>query len=486
MRYYILMWLLSVLYFLSRFPFLRAYPVFYDSFEYARISETINFSNLTQTITSSHQPIHTFYFLTILIFKQIFFFLSADKVLVLISLLFGYLTVIFFFLFTKEYLDNKKAFFASLLLLLFPYFFVANTNILYESELLFFQIAALYFFFTGLKKENIRRVLLAGILWSISISIFTGSLIIFPVFVALYLKTKKKLSLLSLALTLTITLLIPLLLDIFVVKSPALIVEKYQFHFGDLVSSREGLAIFIFRILRNIVLESSAILSWPGAILTATVLLVSIFYPLPSTTIFNFLSSVVWFGPPIILMQFWHAGLFGRLAIFLVFPASLLLAENLTKKWQKIFLLLTFLVFLVPLLIAQTKNPSIYRFYDLIKNVPNVAILTSDSNRFLYQKYELPTFVFSPGNDLPEAEKFINENLKQGKTVLIDSSGLNYPYFQFDGDFYHLFSRHPQSPPHVKPLLEKFKLETFKEDPKNKEIYFKTVKISGVSPRMKR
>lgn len=471
------MWFLSILlsisYFLSRLPFLRAYPVYYDSFEYARVAETINFSNFTQTITSSHQPIHTFYFLTILIFKQIFFFLSAEKVLVLISLVFGYLTVVFFFLFVKEYLDDKKAFFASLLLLLFPYFFIANTNILYESELLFFQIISLYFFFTGLKKENIRRVLLAGIFWSISISIFTGSLLILPAFVVLCLKTKKKFALLSLVLI--SSFLIAVLLDVLILKSPALIVEKYQLHFGDLVSTQGGLAIFLFRILRNIVLESSAILSLPAAILIAAALLIAIFNPPSSTTTFNLLSSIVWFGPPIILMQFWHAGLFGRLAIFLVFPASLLLTESLTKNWQKIFLLFTFLVFLVPLLIAQTKNPPIYRFYDLIKNVPNVAILTSDANRFLYQKNQLPIFVFSPGNDLAEAEKFINENLDQGKTVLIDSAGLNYPYFQFDGDFYHLLSRHPQSPPHTKPLLKKFQTEMFKTDPKNKEIYFKKI-----------
>jgi len=468
------MWFLSILlsisYFLSRLPFLRAYPVYYDSFEYARVAETINFSNFTQTITSSHQPIHTFYFLTILIFKQIFFFLSAEKVLVLISLVFGYLTVVFFFLFVKEYLDDKKAFFASLLLLLFPYFFVANTNILYESELLFFQIAALYFFFTGLKKENIRRVLLAGIFWSISISIFTGSLIIFPVFAALYLKIKKKLSFLSLALILIPALLTPLFLDILIFKSPAIIASKYQLHFSDLVSTGGGLFVFGYRILRNIVLESSTILSPAGIIVLAIIIVI---YSL--TTHYSLLTTLLWFLPPLFLMQFWHAGLFGRLAIFLVFPASLLLTESLTKNWQKIFLLFTFLVFLVPLLIAQTKNPPIYRFYDLIKNVPNVAILTSDSNRFLYQKYELPIFVFSPGNDLPEAEKFINENLKQGKTVLIDSAGLNYPYFQFDGDSYHLLSRHPQSIPHCQSLLEKFQTETFKSDPKNKEIYFEKI-----------
>lgn len=482
------MLIISILFFLSRLPFLRAYPVFYDSFEYSRIAEAINFFNFTQVIISSHQPIHTFYFLTILILKQIFFFLPTDKILVLISLIFGYLTTVFFFLFVKEYLDDKKAFFASLLLLLFPYFFIANTNILYESELLFFQIAGIYFFHKAvvlyktdmyLHGDFVKFFFLASLFFGLSLSMFIGSFIILPVFFALYLAAKTKVSPLILSLFLALALFIPLLLDILVFKSFALIVEKYQSHFSDLVSSQEGLVIFIFRILRNIVLESSAILSWPGAIIVATVLLVSLFYPLfyplSSTPIFNFLSSIVWFSPPILHMQFWHAGLFGRLAIFLVFSASLLLAKNLTKKWQKISLLLVLFFLLIPKLLAQTQRPPIYKYYELIKDASDVAILTSDSNRSLYQRYQLPTFVFSPGNDFPEAEKFINENLKQGKTVLIDSAGLNYPYFQFDGDYYHLLSRHPQSPPHAKPLLEKFKTETFKSDPKNKEIYFKKI-----------
>ena len=113
---------LSILYFLTRLPFVRSYPAYYDSFEYLKVAEAINFSNFNQIIVSSHQPIHTFYFLTILIFKQIFFFLSSETILVLISLIFGFLTIIFFFLFAKEYLDRKKALFASSLLLLFPIF----------------------------------------------------------------------------------------------------------------------------------------------------------------------------------------------------------------------------------------------------------------------------------------------------------------------------------------------------------------------------
>lgn len=464
---------LSILFFLCRLPFLRPYPVYYDSFEYQRIAGTINFSNFLQVIISSHQPIHTFYFLTILIFKQIFFFLSAEKVLILISLLFGYLTVILFFLFSKEYLDQKKAFFAALLLLLFPYFFAANTNILYESELLFFQIAAIYFFFSGLKKESSRRVLLGGVLWGISVSIFIGSLIIFPVFIALWLKTKKKFSFLLFVLFLISTLFIPLALDMVIFKSPTIVAAKYQLHFNDLVSSGGGILVFVYRILRNIALESSAILSPAGIIMLAIVIAIS-----SLNTNFLILNTL-WFLPPLFLMQFWHAGLFGRLAIFLVFPASLFLGENLSKKWQKIAFILVLLFSLVPIFIAQIRKAPLYRFYDLAKNTESIVVLTSDSNRFLYQKNNVPTFVFSSGIDISEAEKFINENLNKGKTVLIDSAGLNCPNFQFDGDFYHPLSLHSKSQNFSKPLLEKYNLESFKTDPQNKEIYFQKISVKN-------
>jgi len=344
---------------------------------------------------------------------------------------------------------------------------------LYESELLFFQIAAIYFFWNGLKQKNNRKILLSGILWGLSISIFIGSVIIFPVFVALWLKTKKKFHFLSLVLLLIPGLVLPLFLDIIVFKSPAIIAAKYQLHFNDLVSLGGGIFIFAYRILRNIVLESSAILSLAGIIVLTIVIVPSL------TTPYLLLTTSLWFLPPLFLMQFWHAGLFGRIAIFLVFPSAIFLANFTTKKWQKTLCLFLLLACLIPHLIAQTKRPPIYKYFDLIKNIPNVDIVTSDSNRFLYQKSNVPTFVFSSGINISEAEKFINENLEQEKTVLIDSAGLNYPNFQFDGDFYHPLSHHSKSQNFSNPLWEKFNLESFKTDPQKKEIYFQKISFKN-------
>lgn len=464
---------LSLIYLFSRLPFLWTYPVFYDSFEYAKIAQTINLANFREIIISSHQPIHTFYFLTILIFKTIFSFLSLNVILVLISLVFGYLTMFFWFNFVKNFLDRERAFFASCLLLLFPYFFIANTNILYESELLFFQIAAIFFFRQGLKQEKIAKVFLAGILWGLSVSIFTGSLIIFPIFLVIFWQEKKKV--VPLVLLVLLALLVPLAIDYLFLRSPQIILTKYQPHLADLVSAANGLPLLAFRLLRNIVLESSAILSWPGAILTAIVLLASILYLLSSTPIFYLPSSIFWFLPPLFLMQFWHAGLYGRLGLFIIFPASLILAKNLKKFWQKILVLLILLIPLIPHLLTQTRPPPIYQYYNLVKKEKNIVIITTDSNRFLYEQAKIPTFVLKHKESLPTLTLFINTNLKQDHQVLIDSMALLFPNNQFDGSFYHPLTKNKREPPYLLPLWQTYRSNEFLIDSQNPKIFFQKI-----------
>lgn len=480
--------LLTIIYFLTRLPFLRTYPVYYDSFEYAQIAEKINFFNFSQIISFSHQPIHTFYFLTILFFKKIFFFFPTNTVLVLISLIFGYLATLIWYLFVKRYLGNKRrAFFASFLILLSPYFFRANTNILYESEFLFLQITALFLFLKGLKENKCFLVFLAGLSWGLSVSLFTGSLIIFPVYLTLFHFRKSKSPLSLLTLLPLLTLLVPLSLDLFFLKDLSLIFTKYQPHLTDFVSTQGGTLLFLFRLLRNIALQSAAILSLPAFVLL-TLSLISLISPqIPLLSHFSLsthlplLTLASWFLPPLFLMQFWHSGLYGRLGLFLIFPASLFLAEILTRNKQKVLspiTLLTLLALLVPQLLSQKQTPPIYRFYSLIENGPKdeIAIITSDSNRFLYQKNNLTTLVVGPGTTLEVVEKFISNNKKLGKMTLIDSQAILSPYFQFDGDSYHFLSQNKKGQSYLKPMLNKIPTEVFRTDPKHSEIYFLSVK----------
>jgi len=460
--------ILVLVYLLSHLFFLQPFPVFYDSFEYVQLAEKLNLSNFRQTIASSHQPIHTFYFLTITFLKTLLPFFSTEKILVSIPFLFGLLTLIFWYLFLKNFLDSQKAFFASLSLLLFPYFFLTNTNILYESELLFFQVISLFYYAKALQSPQKQRLFLflSSLFFSFSLLVFPGSLFWLPLFFWLTQqiasKSKKIFFFFSLqALFFTFTL------DFLLLSSPQTFILKYQPHLSDFTSSNQGILVFGYRLLRNIFLQTLIILS-PLGLLLLTISLASLLRQ-KKLNVFTFVS---WFFPAFCLMQFWHSGLWGRLSLTLVLPASFFFSQTFTTPFTKILSSISLLLFLLPQTFSQTKTPPIYRYFNLIKDIPNPAIITSDPNRFLYQKNNLPVFVFGPDCNLASAEEFIKSNLQKGNTVLIDSSGINYPRLQFDGHFYHPLSLHPRLPPCSQPLLQKFNQEIFKKDPSFPQIYF--------------
>ena len=469
------MFLLTLFYFITRLPFLRNLPVFYDSFEYLGLAEKLTISNFSQLTSSSHQPIHTFYFLTVLVFKTMFFFLPANTVLVLISFVFGYLTITVWYWLVRNYFDKKIAFYSSLLILFFPYFFAANTNILYESELLFFQIVSLYFIFKGLKENKYFFIILAGVFWGISQSIFIGSLLIFPIFFGQLMKIKNK-KLASLMTFLLIGTITTIIIDVLFLKSS--VYFKYQSHFFDFVSSSDGFFIFLLRIIRNIGIQTIAILSVSGAMALIISLLI-LFIKNKK----EFLTCLIWLVPTFILMQYWHAGLFSRLALFIIFPASLVISLAMKRKIIKLFVLFSIALTTINYVIKQRQEPPMYRYNSLIKNSidsSKMAMITSDYNRFLYLKNKTPTFIFNGLNEnIIQAEKFILDNLNQQKKVLIDSSGLRFPYFQFDGDFYHILSLGKIGQSQAKKVLERFNFQTYKVDRKNPEIYF--LEITGIS-----
>jgi len=468
---------LTIVYFFTRIPFLRGTPVFYDSFEYLNLVEKLDLSNFSQVIGSSHQPIHTFYFLTILVFKIIFFFIPTRSVLVFISLFFGYLTIITWYLLVKKFINNNIAIFSALLLLIFPYFFVVNTNILYESELLFFQIVSLYFAFDGSKKVDIKKILIAGILWGISQSIFIGSLLIAPIFFWQFLVSKKRrISYWLIFIFTLIGVVIPIIIDGLFLKSSLFL--KYSSHLIDFVSGKGGLFILLLRIIRNIIFQTAAILSVSGGVVLFTSLLI-IFLKNRK----EFLTCLIWLIPPFFLMQYWHAGLFERLALFIVFPAALVISLVAREKLIRLLILFSIALTTVNFAVRQKNVLLMNRYIGGIKNSLNlkkIAIITSDYNRFIYWQNGLTTFVFNGlDENIPQAEKFIQQNLKKKQRVLIDSSGLRFPYYQFDGDFYHLLSLGKIGQSQAKEVLEKFDFKVFYTDKSNPEIYF--FEITGVS-----
>lgn len=466
-----LVWLTGF-YFLSRLPFLRAYPIFYDSFEYSAIAGKMQVDNFSSIVNSSHTPIHTFYFLAILLFKKIFFFLSANFNTLFVSLIFGYLSVIYWYLLVNKFFSRKNAFFASFLVMLFPYFFIANTNLLYESEQVFFQIVSLYFFLSGLGEEKPVKIILAGFLFGASLSLSVSGSAILLIFILLFWQKKSKKSLRPMFIFIFFSVISFAAYDLLLLRAPSSLLNKFQARFHELPSSFDGLPILIFRILRNIILQPIAILSLAGAFATLYGLFIILRKDIKRAFFYSFL-----FLPSLFLIQYWHLGLYGRLGIFIIFPASLVIVETFSQRIPRILLCLLLLLCLIPTALAQRKKPPIYRLYSLVEDLDKdkIALITSDYVRFLYQKNNFNLYIVGPNDDPAPVEGFIRKNLEAKKIVLIDSQGINYPYLQYDGDFFQILSKKNKSN-RLRSLWQKFQIEIFKTDLKNSNIYFLQVK----------
>jgi len=429
----------------------------------------MNLGNFRQVISSSHQPIHTFYLFTLFVTKQIFSFLPFPSVTVLLSVFFGFLALIYWYRFVKIF-DKKIAFFSAILVLCFPLFFVANTNIMYESELLFFQIAALYYFFIAINKNSLKRGILSGILWGISQSIFIGSLVTLPIYLLFFFLGKKK-KLLFPSLFIITAIITTILIDLIVLSDTQLIVNKYlTLAFIPNYDKNYGLLIFFLRIMRNFLFSPLMILSASGL----SFFLIALFN-LWKNNRRKFIIFAIWLTPYLILTQYWAGWLIGRIALSLIFPASLIIASSFQNKFFRIFIVAAILATTGNYMIEQRNKPPLYKSFSLIKKADKrqgIAVLTSDFNRFLYVENGIPIFIYRGFGDTDDEKEFILKNLKEGRKVLIDSSGLRFPYYQFDSDFFQILSMGKIGLSQGSKILSEFDFKVYAQDQSNKDIYF--------------
>lgn len=479
------MFIISLLYFTTRLPFLRNYPIFYDSFEYLRLAEKLTSSNFSEILRSTHQPVHTFYFVTILIFKKLFFFLSPQDILLIISLIFGYLSVLIWYLFVNEVLNKKIALYSSLLVLVFPYFFAANTNILYESELIFFQILSLYFFVK-------KRYIFSSAAFAVGQLIFIGNIIVLPVFFFFMFQNRNKTKSVSLIRFLLVSSAVYLLSDLLLLKTPDMFLGKYGYHIFNFTSTKQGVVITTARIIRNVITQTSAVLSITGSVF----LLIGIITLLIKKN-GKILLYLLWIIPLFFIMQYWPVGLYGRLALFLIFPSSLIITSAFSKSRLLLISILVFVSLTMLHYARQQKQPApLYTYYSFVEPFKknNTVFITSDFNRFLYEKNGVPIFIFNGlDQNISQAEQFILENLKKGKRVVVDSAGLRFPFYQFDGSFYHILSLGRLGESQAKRVLENFDFKPLTMNQDNKEIFFlqitkpseqaKTLQTTIVYPR---
>lgn len=139
---------------------------------------------------------------------------------------------------------------------------------------------------------------------------------------------------------------------------------------------------------------------------------------------------------------------------------------------------------------AQKTVAPIYQYFNLYKNNAkeySVAVVTSDYNRFLYQQNNVPVYVIngSVGN-LEKTIEFIDQNLKSGNNVVIDSAAISFPYYQYDGEFYHPLSKQAQGSSIAQNILKIYQTSLWAEDSINKSVFFLKLTLPQLADRIKK
>lgn len=436
--------------FASRILFISPLPIYFDSPEYIRLIENPNF---IQALTLGHEPIHPGYILPAWILTRLFP-LGAVYAAELVSSIFGALALFAFYKIIK-FLFNKTLAVKSLLVAVFlPAFFLASTNVLTDTTYIFFYLLSFYCLLRS--KNSFSKWFLLGIL-SLGYSIFTHTQVILwlPVFLApVILEKKSKLQVfkrvvlfLSLGTALGISSLVILLM---LTGSTPIQGFMLLFMHGADIYGTGNILHDLARFIRNfgvILLRNNSALVIIAAALGSILL-----YRKDKKKLFILF---LWFLPVVLVTQYWHIGLFGRVALIASFPLAVL--ASFASRILYIFVIIQLLIMFVPIAAINRNAPIQQELVNLYDTIPKDAVLVSSNLIRPQVTFRGETYYINePGQGLGFIEQKIDLTLSQGRDVYIDSQALFNPYYSYDGNHLHILSLGKVGNSKVKPLLDKY------------------------------
>ncbi len=186
---------------------------------------------------------------------------------------------------------------------------------------------------------------------------------------------------------------------------------------------------------------------------------------------------ILWFLPTVFVTQYWHIGLFGRVALIASFPLALLV--SVVPRIFYILIVLQLIIMFIPLALTNRSAPVQQELVKIYSTIPqNSVLISSNLIRpqvvFSGEKY----FINEPGQSLEFIEYKIDLALSQGRNVYIDSQALFNPYYSYDGNHLHVLSLGKIGNSKVKPLFEKYSSSVIRSS-KNPRIFL--YKINPVS-----
>lgn len=420
--------------------------LFYDQIEYLKIVSTHSFF---QVFSLGHFPIHPF-------FLSFFWITSRITLPNYTAFFFGVISAILIYKISGKIFRGQKYFWIpALIFLLFPGVWIINTNLMIQSVLLTFYLAAIYCFLNNKKVFFLISVfLMMGI--HVDAIYWIPTIFLFPHIFGKELNIKKKYFLKYLKITFLAVMLSALLY--------ACIYFLIRKDFGGSMEQILTYGSFgILRIVRNI---------WVGFINSFGSITPIIFLYLLIRNNRKWTSWIVWIIFAVCIAvggAYWEGDLMMRRIVFAGVILSLALFKYLGKKSVYILLFLLPMTALNALLYCKNlQDMPLTSMQKKIDDLPKNEVLITSHYYYPFIKYDGDILWFETGG----LEK-IENSFKEGKRIFMTKESITAPYLLIVGNNYHITSLNKVGNSESRTIFEKYKIDLLgdsfeiKQNPEN-------------------
>ncbi len=438
-RRYTLIFLLILLYFLTRVFFINSQGVFFDSQEY--INLFIN-PNYIHAIILGHYPPHEGYFFLFWPIFHLAHFISLDGAysVILIQIILSCITLYCFCSFIIYISDKRTALFATVLAALMPLFWIVNVTLMMENAYALYFFVSLYLLTLYLKRD--KKLFLHISLFLYCMALLTQTIVVlWAPFYLITILMKKKQQVVKICILLFLYFGIFSAANILFISYAGGAPLKDVFYsyylsktgeFSGAVNNTHAILAsgrnFLIPLLRN------------NTIVLAVLSLVSLIILLRKNKKMFFF-GLLWIIPAIYANQWWDSLLMGRHALVASFGIAFLVALLIRKK--SIFMIATIMY----LLICSLPALNLLRYpIPYLQEASYVKLLPKDA-LFIESHFARPQvqstviaktiYLNEPHYTSDRIKKAIDIQLGEKKPVFISGAALSEPYGLFSGPYIH-------------------------------------------------
>jgi hypothetical protein len=473
---------LFILFFCSRFFFINANDVFFDTREYLDLFASPNF---LKALISSHFPMHEAY---IFLFWPFYNFTNLiggtpNIGIATFQIILAAITIYCYFKFIEFIANKKTALLSSAIISLTPIFWITNVTVTIEVSYLCSFFASLYFLSVYTKKNHIIHLFVSLFFLSFAFLIYSAILLWTPLYIlVVYFKKRELFFKIFLLLYVSLASVVCARILIFssIFHQPATLMLLYLYtgnmvQVGQVASSLSGILIRIRNFIPLLVNYTSLVF-----ILSLIGLLNSYF---KNKKIF--LIGLVWILPALYINQWWDSVLMGRYSLLAGFGFTFLAGYILTKHRLLSAIVVLYLLYVsIPALLLLKMPIPYIKEAAFAKSLPADGLLID--SHFALPQLEHCCKIKILGVNRPEVgnsviEREINSYLEKKKPVFVSSAALSEPYGLYTGPYLHPLSLSYAHKFELNPLLTNYEIKIYKIIDKNDNLIMYQITSHGKS-----